>query len=60
MTEDKLTVEEKQILLRLARQALETGVRGQKFPPLDPESIPPRLKKPPNFWKKSCIWSIRR
>ena len=46
MTEDKLTVEEKQILLRLARQALETGVRGQRLLPLAPESIPSRLKEP--------------
>ncbi|MEW5940661.1 MAG: AmmeMemoRadiSam system protein A [Chloroflexota bacterium] len=32
---DQLTTEEKQTLLRLARQALELGVRGEKLPPLD-------------------------
>ncbi len=45
MTEDKLTTEEKQILLRLARQALDNGVRGQKIPPLDQKSMPPRLQE---------------
>jgi AmmeMemoRadiSam system protein A len=43
MTEDKLTTEEKQTLLRLARQALEMGVRGKKLPPLDLETMSPRL-----------------
>ena len=45
MTEDKLTTEEKGTLLRLARQALEMGVRGQALPPLDLESIPVRLQE---------------
>ncbi len=45
MTEDKLTTEEKQTLLSLARQALEMGVRGQKLPPLDLESMPSRLRE---------------
>ena len=45
MTEDKLTTEEKQTLLRLARQALEMGVRGQKLPALDLASMPPRLQE---------------
>ena len=45
MTEDKLTTEEKQNLLRLARQALEMGVRGQKLPPLDLTPMPPRLQE---------------
>jgi AmmeMemoRadiSam system protein A len=45
MTEDKLTTEEKQTLLHLARQALELGVRGQKLPPLDLGSMPPRLRE---------------
>jgi AmmeMemoRadiSam system protein A len=44
MAEDKLTAEEKQILLRLARQALDTSVRGEKLPPLYLESMPPRLR----------------
>ena len=45
MGEDKLTTEEKETLLRLARQALEMGVRGQTLPPLDLESMPPRLQE---------------
>ena len=39
-----LTPDEKQTLLRLARQALELGVRGEKLPPLDLESLTPRLR----------------
>lgn len=46
MTEDKLTDEEQRALLDLARQALETGVRGQKLPPLDLQSLPPCLREP--------------
>ena len=42
---DKLTTEEKQTLLRLARQALELGVRGEKLPPLDWSLFSPRLKE---------------
>ena len=40
---EKLTDGEKQILLRLAREAMEHGVRGKKVPPLDPNSLPPAL-----------------
>lgn len=43
MESDRLTDEEKSLLLRLAREALEHGVRGQKLPPLDWKSLPPRL-----------------
>ncbi|MDD2922800.1 MAG: AmmeMemoRadiSam system protein A [Anaerolineales bacterium] len=42
MTE-KLSDTEKQILLRLAREALEFGVRGKKLPPLIAASLTPRL-----------------
>ncbi len=42
----RLTEEERQALLRLAREALELGVRGQKLPPLDWASLPPRLREP--------------
>jgi uncharacterized protein len=45
MTEDKLTTEEKQTLLELARQALEDGVRGQKLAQLDLYALPPRLQE---------------
>ncbi len=42
----RLTEEERQALLHLAREALELGVRGQKLPPLDWSSLPPRLREP--------------
>ena len=41
--EDRLTPEEQKILLRLARQALECGVRSEPLPPLDPSILTPRL-----------------
>ena len=41
---EKLTQEEKQLLLKLARQALESGVRGQPLPPLDPVTLTPTLR----------------
>jgi AmmeMemoRadiSam system protein A len=41
---EKLTQEEKQLLLKLARQALESGVRGQPLPPLDPVALTPTLR----------------
>ena len=44
MSEDKLTQDEKQTLLKIARQSLEAGVRGQKLPLLDLHSMPQRLK----------------
>ena len=43
--EDALTQEEQQLLLRLAREALERGVRGETPPPLDASSLPPRLQE---------------
>ena len=42
---DQLTNEEKQTLLRLARLALELGVRGEKLPPLDDDSLTPTLRE---------------
>lgn len=42
---NNLTDEEKRILLKLARQALELGVRGHPLPPLDLASLPPRLQE---------------
>ncbi len=41
--EDKLTPEEKSTLLRLAREALEYGVKGTGLPPLDSSALTPRL-----------------
>jgi AmmeMemoRadiSam system protein A len=46
MDSKRLSEEEKQILLRLARQALEEGVRGAKLPPLEWASLPERLRLP--------------
>jgi AmmeMemoRadiSam system protein A len=43
--EDKLTLDEQKTLLRLAREALEHGVRNQKLPPLDQSTLPPRLRE---------------
>ena len=41
---DQLTSEERQSLLRLARQALETGVRGGALPRIDEASLTPALR----------------
>ena len=43
--EDKLTLEEQQILLRLAREAVERGVKGEKLSPLDESSLPLNLRE---------------
>jgi AmmeMemoRadiSam system protein A len=44
MTDDKLTLEEKQALLKLARQSLEAGVRGNPLPTIDPTTLTPVLR----------------
>jgi uncharacterized protein len=41
--EDKLTPEEQQTLLRLAREALKCGVKGEHLPPLDASILTSRL-----------------
>ena len=43
--EDKLTLEEQQTLLRLAREAMELRVKGGKLPPLNVSSLPPHLRE---------------
>jgi AmmeMemoRadiSam system protein A len=43
--EDGLTLEEQKTLLRLAREAMEYGVKGQKLPPLDASSLTSRLRE---------------
>lgn len=43
--EDKLTLEEQKMLLRLAREAMEHGVRGEKLPPLDLSSLTDHLRE---------------
>jgi uncharacterized protein (TIGR00296 family) len=43
--QDKLTLEEQKILLRLAREAMERGVKGEELPALDPSSLPSNLRE---------------
>jgi len=43
--EDKLTLEEQQTLLRMAREAMEHGVRGEKLPPLNKETLSSHLRE---------------
>lgn len=45
MIPDPLTIEEKNVLLKLAREALEKGVCGQPLAPLDLSALPPRLRE---------------
>ena len=44
--QEKLTLEEQTILLRLAREAMERGVRCEELPLLDLESLPLALREP--------------
>jgi AmmeMemoRadiSam system protein A len=44
--QDRLTDEEKKTLLRLARNSLELGVRGQQLPPTPASDLSPCLKEP--------------
>lgn len=43
--QDKLTLEEQQTLLRLAREAMTQRVKGGKVSPLELSSLPPRLRE---------------
>jgi AmmeMemoRadiSam system protein A len=43
--QEKLTLEEQQTLLRLAREAMERGVKGSSLPPLDLLLLPPNLRE---------------
>ena len=43
--EHKLSLEEQRTLLRLAREALESGVRGKPLAPLDERSLPAQLRE---------------
>jgi AmmeMemoRadiSam system protein A len=43
--EDKLTSEEKQTLLGIARQSIESAVKGEQSPKPDPALLTPRLKE---------------
>jgi len=44
METENLTLQEKETLLKLARQALELGLRGEKFPPLEAAAQTPLLQ----------------
>ena len=46
MPEDRLTPEERSILLKEARRALELGVTRRPLPPLNLEDYPPKLREP--------------
>jgi AmmeMemoRadiSam system protein A len=46
MSEDLLTEDEKQTLLRLARQAITEAVHGRRPPVVDPDCLTPRLCAP--------------
>jgi AmmeMemoRadiSam system protein A len=43
--EEKLTSEEKQTLLSIARQSIESAVKGEQSPKQDPALLTPRLKE---------------
>jgi AmmeMemoRadiSam system protein A len=43
--EDQLTPEEQKTLLRMAREAMEHGVKHEKLPPLDDASLTPHLRE---------------
>ena len=43
--EDQLTLEEQKTLLRLAREALECGIRDKDLPPLDLSTLTPKLRE---------------
>ena len=43
--QEKLTPEEQKTLLRLAREAIERGVRGEDLPPLDASALSPPLRE---------------
>ncbi len=43
--EDKLTLEEQKTLLRMARDAMERGVKGEKLPPMDDSILPAHLRE---------------
>ena len=43
--QEKLNIEEQKILLRLAREALERGVKGEVIPSIDSASLPWNLQE---------------
>src|SRR5512138_3284200 len=45
MMSERLTIAEQQVLLRLAREAMEHGVKGEKLPHLEESSLTPSLRE---------------
>jgi AmmeMemoRadiSam system protein A len=43
--QERLTIAEQKVLLRLAREALENGVRGRKLPSIDETLLTPSLRE---------------
>ena len=43
--QDGLTLEEQKTLLRMAREAMERGVKGEKLPALDESTLTPHLRE---------------
>ena len=43
--QETLTIEEQKILLRLAREAMERGVKGEEISALDPSALPLNLRE---------------
>ncbi len=43
--DDGLTLEEQKTLLRMAREAMERGVKGEKLPPVDESMLTPHLRE---------------
>ncbi len=43
--DDGLTLEEQKTLLRMARDAMERGVKGGKLPPMDESTLTPHLRE---------------
>lgn len=52
-TQENLTLKERQLLLRLARRAIEAAAAGQPLPQIDLESLPERLREP-----RACFVTI--
>jgi AmmeMemoRadiSam system protein A len=46
MIENRLTQEERNLLLRIARRAIEKRVAGEPLPPIDFENLPHNLQEP--------------
>lgn len=60
MSPEMLSLAERSHLLKLARQALEAGVRSEYLPPLDLQNLPPALSQPgASFVTLTCHGDLR-